>query len=461
MKSEWEEVKVQDILYTTDYVANGSFAALKENVTYRDSPDYAVLIRLVDYNRSWNGGFKYVDEDSYEFLKKSSLEPKDVIISNVGANLGTVFQAPELSLPMTLGPNAILLKPDRDDVDRDYIYYFFMSRIGQGEISGIVSGSAQPKFNKTHFRAIKLSLPPLATQKTIAHILSTLDDKIELNRKMNETLESMAQAIFKSWFVDFDPVHAKAGASSEDELDKAAKDLGISREVLDLFPSEFEESELGLIPKGWEPQALGDICSVITKGTTPKKADLEGATDTAVIPFIKVKDITSEGEIKRDSLEKVPSSVHLGAIKRSILKQDDLLFSIAGTIGRVAVVDSDLDNSNTNQAVGIIRLRNKVHHLSLIWLALQSNLTQMNIASKVVQAVQANTSLTNLRDIPVLLPTTVLLNRWNDVVEGLLDKLRANRIESRSLVETRDTLLPKLLSGELDVSNLNLGLTDD
>ena len=320
----------------------------------------------------------------------------------------------------------------------------------------IATGSTFPNVNKDMINSFEVENVSKEDAIKIAHILSTLDDKIELNRKMNQTLEAMAQALFKSWFVDFDPVYAKVGFESDEELEAAAKELGISKEVLELFPREFMESEMGMIPLGWEAQSLGDICSIITKGTTPKKSDIQHATDEVTIPFIKVKDIAGTGEINRDSLELIPNSVHTGSIKRSILEEDDLLFSIAGTIGRVAVVDSDLDNANTNQAIGIVRLKDKSQYLNLIWLALQSNGVQKNIISKVVQGVQANTSLKNLRDIPTLMPTEAVLNQWNDVVGGIINRIRNNRVESRTLMLARNTLLPKLLSGELDVSKVEV-----
>ena len=170
----------------------------------------------------------------------------------------------------------------------------------------------------------------------------------------------------------------------------------------------------------------------------------------------KVKDIGNNGEINRDSLEKIPYSVHMKVLKRSILERDDLLFSIAGTIGRVAIVDNDLNNSNVNQALGIIRLNDKLQHLNLVWLSLQSDRTQKNIISKVVQGVQANTSLANLRDIPIIIPSLELLTKWNNVIGDLMVNFRLNQFSSRTLQKTRDTLLPKLLSGELDVSDLDI-----
>ncbi|MGB1950228.1 MAG: restriction endonuclease subunit S, partial [Marinobacter sp.] len=213
MSTELHDIPVNELFDVTDYVANGSFAALKDNVTYKSAPDYAVVVRLVDHNSGWQGERIYVSESAYKFLSKSSVQPGDVIISNVGANAGTVFQAPDLGRPMTLGPNSILLKPKQQmPCLREFAYYFYSSYLGQTILKSIVSGSAQPKFNKTDFRRTQILVPKRYDFSSIVAPLKSLDDKIQLNHQINQTLEQMAQAIFKSWFVDFEPVKAKIAA---------------------------------------------------------------------------------------------------------------------------------------------------------------------------------------------------------------------------------------------------------
>ncbi|MTI88829.1 MAG: type I R/M system specificity subunit [Balneolaceae bacterium] len=176
MSSELVEVNVEDFINVTDYVANGSFSSLKENVNYIENDGYAILIRLVDYNNGWGGDFRFVDKTSYEFLGKSSVVPGDVVISNVGANAGTVFKVPDLGKPMTLGPNSVLLKPrvDLQEV-KDYLYYFFSSPVGQHLLNSITAGSAQPKFNKTDLRSRNIPIPADGNyEKIISPLLSLL-----------------------------------------------------------------------------------------------------------------------------------------------------------------------------------------------------------------------------------------------------------------------------------------------
>lgn len=192
--SHWQIKSIEEIAeVVTDYVANGSFASLKNNVQYLSEPDYAVLIRLVDFNKSFSGDFVYINKSSYDFLKKSQLIGGEIIISNVGANVGTVFKTPNLNMKMALAPNSVMLRTKYCD---DFYFHWLKSRYGQHMISAIISGSAQPKFNKTEFRKMLVPVPPIEEQREIANILNSYDKKIQLNKQINHHLEEMIDAIF-------------------------------------------------------------------------------------------------------------------------------------------------------------------------------------------------------------------------------------------------------------------------
>mgnify|MGYP000429672026 CR=1 FL=1 len=162
----WKTVKLGDVCLVTDYVANGSFQSLKENVKYLDEDGFAILVRLTDFTKGWNGKYKYVSEDAYNFLNKSTLYAGDLVISNVGEP-GKTFLVPNLGQPMTLAPNSILVRPNDESLSTEYLKYFIDSKYGQDLIRSIESGTTQRKFNKTSFRALKLPLPPLAEQQRI------------------------------------------------------------------------------------------------------------------------------------------------------------------------------------------------------------------------------------------------------------------------------------------------------
>ncbi|MGB1206279.1 MAG: restriction endonuclease subunit S [Chitinophagales bacterium] len=191
-KEDWEEVKIKDFnCIVTDYVANGSFAALKKNVTYTNIPNHAILIRLTDFNRNFASKFVYINEHSYKFLKKSQLKPNDIIISNVGAYAGTVFRCPNLKKPMVLGPNAIVIK----SMYNNFFYYFFKSRYGKYLLDGIRSGSAQPKFNKTAFRNIKLQYSSIEHLNNFEIAVNPYVTKKEKNITQIRTLENLRDTL--------------------------------------------------------------------------------------------------------------------------------------------------------------------------------------------------------------------------------------------------------------------------
>lgn len=353
--------------------------------------------------------------------------------------------------------------------DSSYLYYSLLAC----DFSDVITGSAQPQITVSHLSSKMVTwVDDENVRGVVADVLSGFDRKIDINRRINQTLEAMAQAIFKSWFVDFEPVKAKIAAKQEgrDPLRAAMSAIsGKPDAELDalppeqyeqlaataaLFPDEMEASELGEIPRGWIVSDMRTLAEVISKGTTPNKSDLANAKDVPTVQFVKVKDISEDGEIVRGNLELIARSIHESSLKRSILKTDDLLFSIAGTIGRTAFVDNDLNEANVNQAIAFIRLKDKLDHFALCWLTLRSIETKNFIASKVVQAVQANASLANVGDIPVRLPGNDVLKKWNGVVSPLILEYRARLGEIRTLATLRDTLLPKLLSGELSVENL-------
>jgi type I restriction enzyme S subunit len=371
----------------------------------------------------------------------------------------------------------IVMSAKDKQYDEDFVYYIarlpeFRS-YAQSRMEGT---SGRQRVPWQALATYKLQIPPKQVRKQIGGILSSIDDKIELNRQTSQTLEQIAKALFKSWFVDFEPVKAKiaakqAGATAE-QIERAVM-CAISGKTLDqleqlspdtqqqlkttaaLFPDAMLDSELGEIPDGWTITDLKALAIKISKGTTPSKAQIASAEDQECILFLKVRDISDDGEITRKGLDKIPQSVHFGALKRSLLKVNDILFSIAGTIGRVAIVEDDLNDSNCNQALAFIRLKEPAKHLELCRLNLVGNRVQDEVKSKVVQGVQANFSLTGLGEIKILFPSSKLLEKFNESVVLMGIEQRARLSENRKLTELRDTLLPKLLSGELEIKENN------
>jgi type I restriction enzyme S subunit len=193
---------------------------------------------------------KFITEEFHVRLRKSALSPGDVVIVRTGKP-GASAVIPE-TLPISNCSDLVIVHPG-PKLDSKFLA-FYINSVASKDVSSQLVGAVQQHFNVGSARNLKIRLPPLPEQRAIAHILGTLDDKIELNRRMNETLEAMARAIFKSWFVEFDPVRAKA---------EGREPAGMDAETAALFPDSFEETELGMVPKGWRIGCFDETIELI------------------------------------------------------------------------------------------------------------------------------------------------------------------------------------------------------
>ncbi len=315
---------------------------------------------------------------------------------------------------------AIKFDLNNEIIDNKYCFYhYFLSTLRH-----LDSGSAQSQITINDLSNLEITIPPLPTQKKIAHILSTLDDKIELNRKMNQTLESMASAIFKSWFVDFDPVHAKANCTDEAELENIAKELGISKEILDLFPNEFEESELGMIPKGWEVVKIEEILKRYQAPKRYKKEAVESFGKTVVLEQgVNIILGYHDGEAEFQATEDEPMFIF--GDHTCIMKLSTKPFSIS---------------ENVIPLSGLIRNGYWTYYATY--------------GQQTFQEYRRHWSELIVKEI--VMSDKLLCDLFAKQVKPLILKIEQNILENNELAKTRDTLLPKLLSGEIDVSDLSL-----
>ena len=415
----WEVKSIGE--YSTlisDYVANGSFASLKENVQYKDEKDFATLIRLVDYNNKFNGNFIYIDEKAYKFLKKTQLFGEEIIISNVGANVGTVFKCPKLNTNMSLAPNSIVIKTKGND---NFYFYWFKSPVGKHYLKSIVSGSAQPKFNKTDFKKIQIPIPPIETQEKIASILSALDDKIEINNEMNKTLEEMAQTLFKRWFIDFDFPNEKG-------------------EPYRCSGGKMVDSELGEIPEGWEVTKIENVVN-IKRGASPRP--IQDYISDNGIPWIKISDATSS--ISKFLNKTNEFIIEKGKEKSRFIERGTLILSNSATPGIPMIVNLDacvhdgwlIFNEYKNITKEFLYYVLKYHKENI--LALSNGSVFRNLKTDI------------LKNYKIILPNLDLIILFNQSLE-IIDKYIRNNVEEiQSLTEIRDALLPKLMSGEVEV----------
>ncbi len=299
-------------------------------------------------------------------------------------------------------------------------------------------GATMPNLNTSIMEAIPFVVPPLGEQRAIAAVLGALDDKIELNRRMNATLESMARALFQSWFVDFDPVRAKLDPPQADQ--PAALDPATAA----LFPASFEDSELGLIPKGWNIQPVGEVVDCVGGGTpsTAEPKYWEGGTHHWTTP----KDFSSlQAPVLLDTDRKL-TDAGIAKISSGLLPAGTLLLSSRAPVGYLAIASMPVA---INQGFIALKCNERASNFFMLnWC--QKNMAE--IEGRATGTTFAEISKQNFRPIPVVLPPKELMAAFTAVVAPIYAQITANLRQSRTLATLRDTLLPKLLSGELSVA---------
>jgi type I restriction enzyme S subunit len=321
---------------------------------------------------------------------------------------------------------------------------FLMYALASRDINGFLTGSTMPKLTQGNMNRIPIPAPSLPTQRAIAHILGTLDDKIELNRRMNETLEATARAIFKSWFVDFDPVRAKA---------EGRKPQGMDTATADLFPSEFEDSALGKVPKGWRVAALQDVLKELETGSRPK-GGVGGITEG--VPSVGAESIVGLGKFDFGKTKRVPREFFDDMKKGHVRSRDVLLYKDGGRPGEyephVSMFGDGFPFEEFCINEHVYRLRtNDLSSQSFLYFWLTSDLVMDEMRVKGTGVAIPGLNSTAVRSLATLIPGIAISRAFSLAVEGSVGKILHNCNESRTLAALRDALLPKLLSGELRV----------
>jgi len=333
-----------------------------------------------------------------------------------------------------------------NDAQRLRFKYYLLKSIG---LEYMNSDSAVPGLNREAAHARIIHIPPLPEQRAIAHILGTLDDKIELNRRMSKTLEEMARAIFKSWFVDFDPVRAKAAVRREHpnwtnaQVSRAALPT-LKPEISELFPDDFVDSEQGMIPKGWRVKSFTDNVDVFGGGT-PKTSTPEYWGGR--IPWFSVVDTPAEGEIFVISTEKTLTQEGINNSSTRVLPVGTTIITARGTVGNIALVGIPM--AMNQSCYGLHDLRgNKGYFLYFFTKSIVETLKQRTHGS-VFNTITRDT----LKSMRVVSPPSELISKFEGTVGTMLERNLSNLHESHILATCRDILLPKLISGTLRVED--------
>ncbi len=436
--SKWPKYRVDEIAKKTGI---GPFGSRMKSDTYTQSGVPVIRGTNITGGRSFSGDWVYVSERDADQLSSCNVREGDLVFPHRGS-IGEVGIVPGDRERYLLSSSLMSLKCDETKADSLYLYYFFKSNEGRHQLLKNASQVGTPGIGQplTSLRSIELYLPPVEQQKHIATMLGCLDDKIELNRRMNETLEAMARAIFQSWFVDFDPVRANASGESAESI---CQRLGLTPDLLALFPDGFEDSELGEIPAGWAVESIGTLANV-TGGSTPNTKEPK-YWDDGVHYWATPKDLSRLSSPVLLGTERKVSDEGLAQIGSGLLKPGTFLLSSRAPIGYRAINEVPVA---VNQGFIAMAPNSGVSKYFLLYWA---EWAHDEIVSRANGSTFLEISKANFRPIPVVRPTDDLFEKFDRYVEPIYKRIVSNEQETQQLVAQRDSLLPKLLSGEVPV----------
>tara|TARA_Y100000782_G_scaffold113447_1_gene146139 strand:+ start:80 stop:1432 length:1353 start_codon:yes stop_codon:yes gene_type:complete len=414
-------------------------------VSYRTDHPY---LRIVDFKDGSidRSNLQYVPNEVFPAISRYVISSKDLYISIVGT-IGLVGTVPPDLSGANLTENAAkICEIDSSLINRDYLGYFLRSEVGQAEIRSLAVGSTQPKLALFRIEQIAVPCPPLEVQLGIASLLGALDDRITLLRETNTTLEAIAQALFKSWFIDFDPVRAKAegrqpeGAiqgcmsAAEGRMPKAAMDATTAA----LFPDSFEESELGLVPKGWSIGCVGDLANQ-KKGSVNPLASPEVLFEHYSLPAFDSDQapVFELGQQIKSNKTPLPDE----AVLLSKLNPHIPRVWLPVNHGANAVCSTEFLAYSPQEGVS-----KELIYCLFVAAEFQQQLCQLVTGtSNSHQRVKPDQVL--LVKIPIA--DKPVLKAFAELAKPLFERVHANRQQAQTLTQLRDTLLPRLISGQL------------
>ena len=405
---EWKEVRLGEVAD----VQTGPFGSQlhKENYVNKGTP----IVTVEHLGNKWftSQNLPMVsDEDKLRLAKYCSQEG-DVIFSRVGSVDRCSFVSKEYSGWLFSG-RCLRVRP-RSGINPEYLYYFLTNEGTKQYIRNIAVGATMPSINTKLLNEVPITIPSLADQRRIASILSSLDRKIELNNKINADLEEMAQAIFKNWFIDFEPF----------------KD------------GKFVDSELGMIPEGWKVGNIGDIVE-FQNGFAFSSKDFSEYGEYKIITIKSVQDgcLLSEGSSKISEYPtKMPAYCKL--------QSGDILLSLTGNVGRCCLVTEP--HLLLNQRVAKIKAKESFDN-SFSYALFRLKETKELLISISRGTAQANLSPVEASKLPMVIPSEDVRKKFSLFSDSIMDKIISIHIESSRLSLLRDTLLPRLMSGELEI----------
>ena len=401
---------------------------------YLDHGDVALIRSQNIYNDGFHhDGIAYLTTEHAEGLANVEVAKHDVLLNITGDSVARSCQVDADVIPARVNQHVAIIRPDPTVLWPRFLRYFLVSPAMQAHMLSLAgAGATRNALTKGMIESFEVQAPKnVEEQRAISYILGTLDDKIELNRRMNETLEAMARALFKSWFVNFDPVRAKA----------ENRDHGLPKSLADLFPDSFEDSELGKIPKGWAKLPFTELVEVIGGGTPKTSISEYWGGD---IPWFSVVDAPTESDVFVIDTEKRITHEGLENSTARLLSEGTTIISARGTVGKVALVGVPM--AMNQSCYGLRGIEGGAAFTYFATRSLVSLLKQRSHGS-VFNTITRDT----LSGVSIIAPPKPVLDAFEIVLDPFVQRIKGNLFESRTIVSVRDVLLPRLISGELRV----------
>ena len=430
--TEWQDIRIGDL----GRVVTGKTPPTSKPEYYGGTTQFLTPTDM-DGRRIINQTLRYLSEEGENKVSSSLLPKGSVSVSCIGSDMGKTVLVGKKSVT-NQQINSVIVE---DKFDNLFVYYNLSGR--KSELQFLSTGAAQPIMNKTDFSNLTIKVPPLNIQRTIASVLGALDDKIENNRRMNETLEEMARAIFKSWFVDFDPVHAKAAGNEPAHMDA---------ETAAIFPNSFGDDDL---PVGFNLKTLKDEDVELESGKRPK-----GGIDKSLnegIPSIGAESLQKIGEFEYSKVKFVEKEFAENSSKGWVQNYDVAIYKDGANVGdpkRVGLFGNGFpfDKFMVNEHVFLLRSK-KLGQPFLYSLCQSENISHQLKSMGTSKAAQPGLNQQEVLSCEYVAPPQVLIAAFNKSVLSLINHRLSLGLQNQTLTELRDTLLPKLMSGELSVKD--------
>ncbi|MCA3155589.1 MAG: restriction endonuclease subunit S [Burkholderiales bacterium] len=446
MAKDWQPIQLGEACLKI-----GSGATPRGGKEAYQGGDTALIRSQNIYNdRFSRDGIVYINDSQAHELRNVVVEKNDVLLNITGDSVARCCQVDPDVLPARVNQHVAIIRTKPEILDARFLRYVLISPSIQDHLLALASaGATRNALTKAMIESLSIRAPIIEEQRAIAHILGTLDDKIELNRKQNETLEAMARALFKAWFVDFEPVRAKM----EGRWVRGQSLPGLPAHLFDIFPDKLVESELGEIPEGWEISALADFVDVV-KGRSYKSEELAESTTA----LVTLKSFARGGGYRTDGLKSFTGKYK----QEQIIEPGEVVVACtdvtqaAEIIGRAAIVRGTSRYQTLVASLDTMILRPRSERVT------QAFLYHLGRSDSFVAHTYSHTTGTTVlhlgkEAIPTyrfVLPPQYLVRHFDVAASNVLMRIDSLEDESERLGAIRDTLLPKLISGELRVPSV-------